>query len=49
MSVKTSGIDPVVIIECFFFLFLVFLVCFCFLGPHVWHMKVPRLGVELEL
>ena len=20
-----------------------------FLGPHVWHMEVPRLGVELEL
>ena len=24
-------------------------VCFCFLGPHVWHMEVPRLGVESEL
>ena len=24
-------------------------VCFYFLGPRVWHMKVPRLGVELEL
>ena len=24
--------------------------CFvCFLGPHLWHMEVPRLGVELEL
>ena len=22
---------------------------FCFLGPHLQHMKVPRLGVELEL
>ena len=22
---------------------------FCFLGPHPWHMEVPRLGVELEL
>ena len=21
---------------------------FCFLGPHLWHMEVPRLGVELE-
>ena len=20
-----------------------------FLGPHLWHMEVPRLGVELEL
>ena len=22
---------------------------FVFLGPHPWHMKVPRLGVESEL
>ena len=22
---------------------------FCFLGLHLWHMEVPRLGVELEL
>ena len=21
----------------------------CFLGPHLWHMEVPRLGVEWEL
>ena len=21
----------------------------CFLGPNLWRMKVPRLGVELEL
>ena len=27
---------------CFFSLF-------CFLGPHPWHTKVPRLGVESEL
>ena len=20
-----------------------------FLGPHLWHMEIPRLGVELEL
>ena len=25
------------------------LFCFCFLGPHSWHMGVPRLGVESEL
>ena len=24
-------------------------VYFCFLGPHLQHMEVPRLGVELEL
>ena len=22
---------------------------FCFLGSRVWHLEVPRLGVELEL
>ena len=22
---------------------------FSFLGPHLWHMEVPWLGVELEL
>ena len=26
----------------FHFLFFIF----CFLGPHLWHMEVPRLGVE---
>ena len=30
-----------------FFLFVLF--CFCFLGPNLWHMEVPGLGVELEL
>ena len=28
----------------FFFSFI-----FCLLGLHLWHMEVPRLGVELEL
>ena len=23
--------------------------CFCFLGRQLWHMKVPQLGVKLEL
>ena len=31
----------------FFFVFLFCVVCF--LGPHLQHMEVPRLGVELEL
>ena len=22
---------------------------FVFLGPHLWHMEVPKLGIELEL
>ena len=25
------------------------IIIFCFLEPHLWHMEVPRLGVELEL
>ena len=31
------------------FLFFSFLGLFIFLGPHPWHVEVPRLGVELEL
>jgi len=27
----------------------IYLFIFLFLGPHPWHMKVPRLGVHLEL
>ena len=26
-----------------------YLLIFCFLGPHPWHLEVPRLGVQLEL
>ena len=29
--------------------FLSFFFLVVFLGPHLWHMEVPRLGVELEL
>ena len=32
---------------CLFFVVVVFV--FCFLGPHLWRMEVPRLEVELEL
>ena len=31
------------------FLFFCLFVCFCFLGPHPWHMEVSRLGVKSEL
>ena len=31
-----------ILYDCFCFLF-------CFLGPHLWHMEVPKPGVELEL
>ena len=33
----------------FNFLFFSFLLIFVFLGLHLWHMEVPRLGVESEL
>ena len=29
--------------------FVCLFVCFFFLGPHLQHMDVPRLGVKLEL
>ena len=35
--------------HCFSFFSFFFLFLFCFLGPHLWHMKVPRLGIKLEL
>ena len=27
----------------------IYLFIFAFLGPHLWHVEVPRLGVKLEL
>ena len=32
-----------------FFPFFFFFFAFCLLGPHPWHMEVPRLGVQSEL
>ena len=32
-----------------FFFVCLFVFFFCFLGPHLWHMEVPKLGVEMEL
>ena len=32
-----------------FFWIFVYLFVFCFLGPHLQHMEVPRLGVQSEL
>ena len=32
-----------------FFLFFLSYLLICFLGPHVLHVEVPRVGVELEL
>ena len=32
-----------------FFLTVCIYLFICFLGPHPWHMGVPRLGVQLEL
>ena len=30
-------------------IYYAFFFFFVFLGPHLWHMEVPRLGVESEL
>ena len=38
-----NGTGPLIQIFFFFFRRLVFL------GPHLWHMEVPRLGVQSEL
>ena len=27
----------------------IYIIYFVFLGPHLWHMEVPKLGIELEL
>ena len=32
-----------------FYLFIYLFIYLVFLGPHPWHMEVPRLGAELEL
>ena len=38
------------LISFFFFLsFFLFFFFFCLFGPHLWHIEVPRLGVESEL
>ena len=33
----------------YFFIFYLFYFIFCFLGLHLWHMEIARLGVQLEL
>ena len=45
LIVPPDGVS-VVICKCFHYTVFVFV---CFLGPHPWHMDVPRLGVKLEL
>ena len=35
-------------VNVFYFIYL-FIYLFSFLGPHAWHMEIPRLGVESEL
>ena len=32
--------------NCFCFVLFLFVCLFCFLGPHLWHMEIPRLEVE---
>ena len=44
----SSYFQPVCVFESFLKIFLFYFI-FCFSGPHMWHMQVPRLGAELEL
>ena len=48
-----NNISPLPDRRIFFYLFVsssvLFLLLFCFLGRHLGHMEVPKLGVELEL
>ena len=37
------------VLPIFFFLNFFIIIIFCFLGPHLQHMEVPRLGFESEL
>ena len=34
---------------CLLILFIYFFIFFSFLGPHMWHMEVPRPEIELKL
>ena len=38
----------VVVVVCFLGFFVCLFVCFCFLGPHFWHMEALRLGAQSE-
>ena len=48
MALQSDKPKPSLLLYCFFnFNFI--LVYFVFLGPRLWHMEFPWLGVELEL
>ena len=33
----------------YFELIIIIIIIICFLGPHLWHMEIPSLGVKSEL
>ena len=49
VEVIANGYTHCLCSEVFFFVLFCFFVFLPFLGPHPWHMKAPRLGVQLEL
>ena len=50
VKLKWSGAFSFSFLTCFQCLsFFLFFFLFVFLGPHLWYMEVPRLGVQLEL
>ena len=48
VALRCSGVNCTHLFASGFFVVVVCLF-FVFLGPHLWHMEVPRPGVELEL
>ena len=42
---RSADTEGTIALSCFF----LFVFLFCFLGLHLWHMEVPRLGTESEL
>ena len=46
---ELGGELPRIILFSFMVFLLLFVCLFVFLGLHLWHIEVPRLGVQLEL
>ena len=49
ISVASNTVTVPVLVEIIFILFYLLLLLFCFLGPHLQHVEVPRLEVQSEL
>ena len=47
--ITRSEIESVIFYIFIYLYIYIFFVFLSFLGPHLWHMEFPRLGVKLEL